>query len=213
MRFDFEAQLGATVRSVVARERDGEPVRAVTLERAYRTTVDDLWDAVTSPERLSRWFLPVRGELRAGGRYQLEGNAGGTITDCDPPRRLSLTWEFGGGVSWVDVDIHPEGDARARLVLRHTCPVDDFWTKYGPGAVGVGWDLGLVGLAVHLASQGTERFDEEAFAAGPDGRAFVAGASADWRRAAVASGEDTAHASVAAERTTAFYTGEESPED
>ena len=44
-----------------------------------------MWDACTDPERIGRWFLPVSGDLRLGGRYQLEGNAGGEILRCEPP--------------------------------------------------------------------------------------------------------------------------------
>ena len=53
--------------------------------------------------RIPRWFLPLSGELRLGGRYQLPGNVGGENLTCDVPRHLAVTWEFGGGVSWVDV--------------------------------------------------------------------------------------------------------------
>ena len=46
-----------------------------------------MWDAVTSAERIPRWFLPISGDLRLGGRYQLEGNAGGEVLECAPPAR------------------------------------------------------------------------------------------------------------------------------
>ena len=46
------------------------------LERTYETTIVDLWDAITSAERIPRRFLPISGDLRLGGRYQLEGHAG-----------------------------------------------------------------------------------------------------------------------------------------
>ena len=59
--------------------------------REYPTTVEDLWEAITVPERIARWFLPVEGDLKLGGRYQLKGNAGGTITRCEPPQALDLT--------------------------------------------------------------------------------------------------------------------------
>lgn len=212
MRLDLDANLGAVTRTVSELEREGRPAREVTLERTYATTADDLWDAVTNPERLPRWFLPISGELEPGGRYQLEGNAGGTITECEPPRFVAATWEFGGAVSWIEVRIAPEGEARSRLTLSHICPVDDHWETYGPGATGVGWDLGLVGLAVHLSHPDSERLDDEAFVASTEGKAFIAGASEDWGRAAVAVGEDPEHAEAAAKLTTAFYTGEESQE-
>src|SRR5690606_21550027 len=116
------------------------------------TTVDDLWDACTNPERLPRWFLPVTGDLQVGGRYQLEGQAGGTIERCDPPRSFAATWEFGGEVSWIEVTLAAAGDG-TRFTLEHVAHVDDErWLEYGPGAVGVGWDLALHGLAQHVAT-------------------------------------------------------------
>ncbi len=50
----------------------------VVARRRYAGAVDEVWDALTNPERIPRWFLPISGELRLGGRYQLTGNAGGT---------------------------------------------------------------------------------------------------------------------------------------
>ena len=48
--------------------------------------------------------------------------------------------------------ITAEGE-RARLQLEHIAHVDDErWAEFGPGAVGVGWDLGFRGLAEHLAT-------------------------------------------------------------
>jgi len=204
---NLEACFGAVTRTVSELEREGKPVRNVTLERTYDTTPDDLWDAMTNPERLARWFAPVSGDLKLGGRYQVENNAGGVITDCVPTRYFSVTWEFGGGLSWVELRIAAEGDDRSRLTLSHLCPVDDHWRKFGPGAVGVGWDLGLAGLEHHLSSSQAERIDENAFGASIEGKAFMTDCSEDWRRAAVAAGEDPAWAEEAAKQTTAFYTG------
>ena len=86
-------------------EGDGRPARAVTLARSYAAAVEDVWDAVTNGERIRRWFAPVSGDLEPGGRYQLEGNAGGVITACRPLSYFALTWEFGGDVSWVEVHV------------------------------------------------------------------------------------------------------------
>ena len=85
MEIDVARVLGLVTRSVRNFEKDGKAASAVTLTRLYDTSVDDLWDAVTSKERIPRWFLPVEGDLQLGGRYQLKGNAGGTITACTPP--------------------------------------------------------------------------------------------------------------------------------
>ena len=208
MDFDVAGNLGALERSVSSPERDGRPARAVTLSRGYDTTVDDLWDAVTSRERIPRWFVPVSGDLELGGRYRLEGNAGGAITTCEPPSRFALTWEFGGDVSWVEVRVSDDGAGRARLTLTHTARLSPHWDEYGPGAAGVGWEMGLLGLALHLADPTAPKPDEESFAASRDGRAFIAGSSDGWGEAAVAAGEDPDAARAAAGRTRAFYTGE-----
>ena len=211
MHLDVEGHLGAVERSVARTEREGRPARAVILARAFDTTVDDLWDAVTSAERLPRWFLPIRGELKPGGRFQLEGNAGGGITACERPAHCAFTWEFGGDTSWVDLRVADAGAGGARLTLTHTAHLSDHWKRYGPGAAGVGWELGLLGLALHLARPNEPKPDEAAFAASPDGRALVTGASAGWARAAAGAGEDPAAARAAAGRTAAFYTGEPEP--
>jgi len=208
MRFDFVHHLGAVKRTVSTRERDGKPVRCVTVTRNYETGVDDLWDAVTNPKRLSRWFSPVDGDLRSGGQYQIVGNAGGTITACEPPTRLSLTWEFGADVSWVEVRLQAEGPERAHLGLTHSAHPSEQMEQFGPGAAGVGWEWSLMELARHLTLRDAPRFDEERFVATPEGKAFVAGSSDAWGRAAIASGEVAKDAMAAAQRTRAFFVGE-----
>jgi uncharacterized protein YndB with AHSA1/START domain len=210
MAIDLAQHMGAVVRTVENREHEGSPARAVVAARTYETTVEDLWDALTNKERIPRWFLPVSGELRLGGRYQLQGNAGGTITRCDPPRALGLTWEFGGQTTWLDVRLEPTADGRTHFELEHITHVPDpHWDQFGPGAVGVGWDMALLGLARHLAT-GTAVDPRAAMAwfGSEDGKAFVRQSSVDWGRAHIASGADETVARAAAERTTAAYTGE-----
>ena len=210
MHIDFQTHLNAVQRSVSFRERDGQAARAATLCRTYATTVENLWDAVTGRERIPRWFLPVSGDLRPGGRYQLEGHAGGVITACEPLSHFALTWEFAGDVSWVEASISDAGDSRARLALTHTTLLSEHWSEYGPGAAGVGWELGLMGLAIHIMYPDEPMPDETAFATSPEGRAFIAGSSEGWAQAAVAAGEEPGAARAAAMRTAAFYTGESS---
>ena len=73
----------------------GEEV-AVLIRRTYDAPNTDVWDALTDPERMKRWFYPMR-RLQAGGTFQLEGNAGGDVA-CEPPRLLRVT--FGGRPAW-----------------------------------------------------------------------------------------------------------------
>jgi uncharacterized protein YndB with AHSA1/START domain len=210
MQIDVASYIGAVTREVVGREHEGAPARVVVASRSYDTTPDDLWDALTSAERIPRWFLPISGDLKLGGRYQLEGNAGGTITVCEPPRRLSVTWEFGGGTTWVNVSLAAKG-AGTLLQLEHIALIaggEPFWDQFGPGAVGVGWDLTLMGLALHLASgAAVDPAEVAAWSASDEGKSFAAQSSDDWRRASIAYGTDEAAANAAAEQTTKFYQG------
>ena len=210
MEFDVEGSLSAVERSVSALERDGKPARAVTISRSYETTIEDLWDAVTNGERIPRWSLPISGDLELGGRYQLEGNAGGVVTACERLSHFALTWEFGGDVSWVDISVSDEGAGRSRLTVTHTAHLSEHWDEFGPGAVGVGWEMALLGLALHISQPNEPMPDEVAFATSLDGKAIITGSSEAWGQAAVAAGESPEAARAAARRTTAFYTGESS---
>jgi uncharacterized protein YndB with AHSA1/START domain/uncharacterized damage-inducible protein DinB len=83
------------------------------LERVYSAPREAVFEALTEPALLAKWFAPsdayeaqIDGFGRhAGGRYRIEmrhegGNvhtAVGTIRDFDPPRRLSYTWTWEGG--------------------------------------------------------------------------------------------------------------------
>lgn len=107
----------------------------------------------------------------------MERNAGGKITTCERLSNLGLTWEFGGNASWVEVRFSGDWTGSARLALTHTAHVSEPWGEYGPGAVGVGWDLGLLGLAIHLAQPTEPMPDEASFAASPDGKAFITGST------------------------------------
>jgi uncharacterized protein YndB with AHSA1/START domain len=201
--------IGAVTREIQSRDHDGRPARVLVATCAYDTTIGDVWDAITNPERIPRWFLPISGDLRLGGRYQLQGNAGGEITGCEPPHSLALTWEFGGQVSWVRVQLTELSDGGTRLRLEHIAHVpDDLWNQYGPGAVGVGWDLTMMGLGRHLLTgAAVDPKDAAAWQASEEGKDFVRRSSDEWGQASIAAGADETAARSAASRTTAFYGG------
>ncbi|MBX2802907.1 MAG: SRPBCC family protein [Myxococcales bacterium] len=210
MTFDFAAHLRTTTRVVRDTTHDGKPAKALIATRVYETDAADLWEALTSLERLPRWFPGVSGDLELGGRYQIEGNASGSITACEPPEHFALTWEFQGSVSWVDVRLTGV-EGGTKLTLEHLAPVwDEHYDKFGPGAGGVGWELALLGLEWHLADPAADVSTEgAAWAESPEARGFYAQSSALWGEAAIASGEEAQHARAAAERTRAFYSGEQ----
>lgn len=211
MDLDPTRLVGSVNRELSTREVDGRPAKVVTATRSYDTTPDDLWDALTNPERIPRWFLPVSGDLRPGGHYQLEGNANGKILECEPPSRLGVTWEMHGETSWVTVDLADEEPGRTQLRLEHVAHIpDEMWDQFGPGAAGAGWDQALVGLERHLVTGGKQVDPEEwmAWLQSDDGRAFLQGTSDAWCEASIAAGTDPEAARAAAERTAAFYRGE-----
>ena len=197
-------------RRVGTRQVEAGEARTVLLRRTYDAEIADVWDAVTSPERIARWFMPVSGELKVGGRYQLEGNAGGEILECVEPERLRVSWLYGPdpGFSEVEVRLTAEDGERTALELEHVAVVpDDFWDQFGPGAVGVGWDLGLYGLALHLAGGGLGKEEAATWHTTPEGSAFITGSGEGWGEAYAASGADQETAARTAAATIAFYTG------
>ncbi len=210
MAFIFEKHMTGMDRKVTLGTREGAETTVLTAGRTYDATATELWDALTSKERLSRWFLPVTGDLRQGGRYQFEGNAGGTITECVEPVRISATWEFGGGVSWLTLRLLARPDG-TRLELEHEAHLmPGFSDVYGPGATGVGWDGGFLGLGIHLEDPETGRSPEmlAEWHTTDEGREFYARSAAAWGAADEAAGTPAEEARARAENTRAFYTGE-----
>jgi uncharacterized protein YndB with AHSA1/START domain len=72
---------------------DGEGV--VRIEDRLETGIDDLWGALTDPDRLVHWFGEVDGELAPGGEFRvriaLSGERRGQVEACEPPQRLLVT--------------------------------------------------------------------------------------------------------------------------
>ncbi|MFG6503255.1 SRPBCC domain-containing protein [Microbacterium sp. P05] len=212
---DTTTQLAAVTRGVQTAVIDGHDTRVQTLSQTYASPIDDVWDAVTSPARIERWFLPVEGELKVGGNYQLIGNAGGTVEECEAPAdgraRFRATWEYGGGVSWIGVELLAIDADATVFTLTHLARVADvpaeFWDQFGPGATGVGWDQALLGLALNLRGGDTiAPADAETWMLSEDGLLFARAACDAWAAAQVADGADPVAARRAADATFAFYT-------
>jgi uncharacterized protein YndB with AHSA1/START domain len=203
---DVRKQIDAVGRTVELNGAGADA--AVTLTQDYDAPIDDLWDACTNVERIPRWFLPVTGDLREGGAYQLEGNAGGRVLSCDPPNSFRVTWEFGEGRSEVEVGLTALSDERTRFALTHFAPLDDFWAQYGPGATGIGWEMGLLGLSLHLASGADAVTETRGWDRTEEARWFMEQSGRLWGEAHAAAGAEPEEARASAERTVAFFTAE-----
>lgn len=203
---DIIEQFNAVQREVGSGKVGTDEARTVLLRRSYEAEIDDVWDALSNPDRIGRWFLPVSGDLRLGGTFQFTGNAGGEILVCEPPRRVRATWVFGEmPPSEVEVRLSPGAAGKTEFELEHIVAVDEHWKNFGPGAVGVGWDGAVLGLALHLRGETISPAEAEAWQSSPEARDFMTRCSEAWGVAHRAAGatEDDAAAAVAG--TLAFY--------
>ena len=126
-------------------ERDG--AQLVVLERTFRAPIDDVWAAVTEPERLQRWIGTWDGDPSTGTvgfRMTAEGEdieaTETTIHECDAPRRLVVSWaaESPGGARWhVELDL-VEAAGVTTLTFAQRVPDLAMGRDVGPG-----WDYYL----------------------------------------------------------------------
>lgn len=185
--------------------------RTAILRRSYDADMPDVWDALTNPGRIKRWFMPVSGDLKLGGRFQAEGNAGGEILACEPPRYFKVSWVFGESPAFSEVEVRlREGESGETIFeLLHTAEVpEEMWSQFGPGAVGVGWDGALLGLALHLRGVDLDSAEKEAWPFSDEGREFNTRSAEAWGFAFAASGASDEQVAAATTATIGFYVPE-----
>ncbi|MGH2441572.1 MAG: SRPBCC family protein [Chloroflexota bacterium] len=125
---------------------------AIRVECEYDTTVEDLWEAITRPDRLSRWIATVTGELRVGGevqaRFTSTWEGPGRIEVCEAPKHLLLTMASGTSEETViEATIGATG-AGARLVVEERgLPLGEI------AAHGAGWQVHLEDLGSYIAGR------------------------------------------------------------
>lgn len=205
---NIEHFLQTTSRAVRNSERDGKPVKVLEVSRSFATDKATLWGMLTTPEKLAKCFLPVSGDLKVGGRFQFEGNAGGEILACEPYDKISVTWEMQGQPSWVDLTFESV-EGGTSMKLQHIAEVpDEFWVQFGPGAVGIGWELGLAGLTKYIETDGAfTSADGMGWVMSDEGKQVIAGSNDGWVVASIASGTPEQEAKTAGETVYGFYTG------
>ena len=115
---------------------------------------------------MRRWFLPISCELKVGGSFQLEGNAGGEILECEPPQRFKVT--FGSATSLLEVRLARGTGQTTELELEHSVPADFAGGGAGAWSVGPGWDGALLGLALYIDGQIEEGVDPVEMANSPE---------------------------------------------
>jgi uncharacterized protein YndB with AHSA1/START domain len=153
---DQDRAMPETEREIGHRRIAAGEARTAIIRRWYDAAVEDVWDACTRPERIGRWFLPVWGDLRLGGTFQLKGNARGKVLHCEPPRLLRVSWAYGGRpADEVELRLSSGADGATLLEIEHASVsrlvevdgrfVDPFLNdiKTGIWGAGVGWELPL----------------------------------------------------------------------
>ena len=130
--------------------RIDERTGAVRVEDVYDTDVNDLWSALTEPERLARWIATVEGDLTLGGivqaRFTSSWEGAGRIDVCDPPKHLVMTMEPGTDDEAVIEAVLTEDGTRARLVIEERGLPLDVLYKHGAG-----WQAHIEDLGRYLA--------------------------------------------------------------
>lgn len=132
---------------------------AVRVEDLYDTTIDDLWQACTVPERLARWIGRVEGDLQEGGTVHAVLTSTWTgpivIENCEAPHHLLLTLEPGTDEqTHLEVWLSAEAD-RTRLVVEERGLPRDELHFYGAG-----WQVHLEDLGRSLRSDGPVHPDD-----------------------------------------------------
>ncbi len=129
--------------------------RVLRMEHTYRTDPKDLWQALTDPARLRRWFARVEGDFRVDGTFCVffddtdpDQRTLGQVLECDAPHRLRVSWYFRDeGESHVAVDLSADGE-RTRFVLEHRRLPESAAAGYGAG-----WQAYVEALAVDVAGE------------------------------------------------------------
>lgn len=130
--------------------RDTPDGASVSFDRAFKTDPNDLWDAVTDPARLERWFAKVDGELTERGHFTIHFDDGDVprchLIECNPKRQFAFEWPQ-ATETLVTVTVLPDGK-HSRLELRH-----DRLTKTSAPEYAAGWDAYFHTLADYLAGK------------------------------------------------------------
>ena len=142
-----DPQTGTGLLGSISAIGDGRGV--VRMEDVYDTSADDLWSALTTPDRLARWIGEVSGDLRVGGTFQARFTSGwegpGRVEICRRPERLLLVMMPGtADETRIEATLGPAGD-RTRLVIEERgIPIDEL------AGHGSGWQAHVEDLRAHL---------------------------------------------------------------
>jgi uncharacterized protein YndB with AHSA1/START domain len=138
--------------------REGDRL-VLTITREFQAPIEDVWAAVTEPERLARWIGTFTGDPASGRVAFLMTAEGATepedmeIRECDPPRVLKVT-AHAGEEHW-DLDLLLE-ESDGVTVLTFAQPDID---PVAAESIGPGWEFYLDRLVAAETGGDVEAID------------------------------------------------------
>jgi uncharacterized protein YndB with AHSA1/START domain len=143
---------GHDTRILASMRRTDASKGVIRVEDLYDTDIEDLWSALTVPERLSRWLAEVDGDLRLGGSFNVTFTSSwegpGRIDVCEPPHRLLLTMNPDAPEETVIEALLSAEGAKTRLVIEDRAIALEELYEYAAG-----WQAHLEDLTAHLAGR------------------------------------------------------------
>jgi uncharacterized protein YndB with AHSA1/START domain len=131
------------------REEDGLGV--VHLEDVYPTDIDDLWSAVTEPERLARWLVTVDGDTTAGNTFRAEFTSGWEgslrVDKCEAPHHLLITASDDDGSTVMEATLTSEAKGTRLVVEERGLSLSDY------AGHGSGWQAHFEDLMAYLTGK------------------------------------------------------------
>jgi uncharacterized protein YndB with AHSA1/START domain len=119
-------------------ERIGERL-TLFVTRTFHAPIEDVWAAVTEPERLERWLGTWHGDPASGTvsfRMGFEGDDASyeqmEIRECEAPRTLKVTSNVGPYVWYLDVEL-TEADGVTTLAFSQPDLDHEDSLSVGPG--------------------------------------------------------------------------------
>jgi uncharacterized protein YndB with AHSA1/START domain len=148
---------------IIGSLRSADGTGVVRIEDRYDTDIEDLWEALTDPRRLARWYGEVEGDLRPGGQFRTYNaaddiEAKGRVDACEPPRRLRVasketdeSYRRGQGVppfdQTIEATLTAEDDQTILVIDVGGMPLDKI------AFYGAGWQIHVENLASYLDGQ------------------------------------------------------------
>lgn len=210
MFFDFICVIGVILCKVIVVDYEGCFVELIVVSCVYDIECDDFWDVFMNLDCFFCWFVFIEGDFCFGGCYQLKGNVGGEIFECELLLCFVVMWEMGGGISWVCVDFEVQIEGGILLMFEYfVYMLLEFWKQYGLGVIGVGWDFMFFGFVEFFGDVLVVVFEMvEEWVLLEDGKSFSWVSSEVWGEVLFVMGIDFEVVCLVIDNMIKFYIGE-----